>query len=128
MRKFKEIIYKTLPYLPEIFIVSLCIVSLCASFTALNKAQRNEKGIVALQEEVSKLVKSQIHLQEELSRNIEAIDAHISIIEKYAAANYNFFYGDGVKQKIKGDPQIIEVDPNNVLKHSKPSKNEKSKE
>lgn len=127
MGKFKEIIHKFYLYLEEIIFSSLCIVSLCASFAALNKAQRNEKGIVALQEDVSKLVKSQILLQEELSQNIEAIDAHISIIEKYAAANYNFFYGDGVKQKIKGDPQIVEVDPYNVLKHSKPSKNEKSK-
>ena len=117
MYKLKHIFYNCLPYIPEFLFVSACVLSLVVSFSAYKKASRNERAIVSLQSDVSELVRTTVALQQELSSQVSAIDAHIQIIEKYAAANYNFFYGDGVKQKIKGNPVVEDVDPNGVLKH-----------
>lgn len=75
--------------------------SLLISISAYTKASKNEKNILALQEEVTMLVKKQTAYQLTIKNKLESMDAHITVIEKYAAANYNFFYGDGVKQKLK---------------------------
>lgn len=83
-------------------IFGICALMLCTSFvvslTSLSIGLRNQKEITQIQSSITQLTQS-------LNDRLDAMDTHISLIEKYAQANYEWFYGnqsDNVESTAKG--------------------------
>lgn len=77
---------------PAILIL-MVVMSFTLSILSYSKSVKTDKNVAALTEEVAKLTN-------DISLSLDAIEAHVSLIEKYAVENYNNFYGvDRVKIK-----------------------------
>ena len=76
-----------------IIIIMMVLMSFTLSIVSYSKSVKTDRNVAALTEEVAKLTN-------DISLSLQAIEAHVSMIEKYAVDNYNFFYGvDRVKVK-----------------------------
>ena len=68
-------------------LVAMLVMSFTLSIVAVSRTVKIEDDVTALQKQV-------ITLQEDISKSLQAIQAHVMLIEKYAVENYNWFYGD----------------------------------
>ncbi len=83
MEKFKHLVSALLP---SVMIVTVCL-SFVLSLVSLAKSISNEKTIADVQSTLTELTSN-------IDSRLQSIDAHIGVIEKYASANYEWFYGD----------------------------------
>ncbi len=74
---------------------AICILCVACSFVlsivALSKSISNERTITEVQSSVE-------DLSRKLDLRLQALDAHVGVIEKYAQANYEWFYGDSTTE------------------------------
>lgn len=73
--------------LVPIALVGMLVMSFTLSIVAVSRTVKIEDDVTALQKQV-------VALQEDISKSLQAIQAHVMLIEKYAVENYNWFYGD----------------------------------
>lgn len=71
--------------IPSILIVMI-VVSFALSVVSLSRSGRNQKAIAQIQRDVASM-------SFEICNRLDAMDAHISVIEKYAVDTYGWFYG-----------------------------------
>uniref|UniRef100_A0AAU8AYP5 Uncharacterized protein n=1 Tax=Dulem virus 229 TaxID=3145706 RepID=A0AAU8AYP5_9VIRU len=99
-------------------ILGACALMLCTSFvvslTSLSIGLRNQKEITQIQSSITQLTKV-------LNDRLDAIDAHVSLIEKYAQANYEWFYGNQ-SENVESTAKGLVVIQNNGKSKSKQKK------
>lgn len=73
--------------LVPVVLVLMIVASFTLSVFAYSRTVKIEQDVTVIQ-------KQMISLQQDINKNLEAINAHVMLIEKYAVDNYNWFYGD----------------------------------
>lgn len=86
--------------LSPLILVFLIVGSFLLSVAAFARTIRTDKHVSALASSVQSLTMSVEKLTNDISGKLSAIDAHVSLIEKYAVDNYYWFYDIDTKGRV----------------------------
>lgn len=86
--------------LSPLILVFLIVGSFVLSVAAFARTIRTDKHVSELAISVRSLTESVEKLTKDISGQLSAIDAHVSLIEKYAVDNYYWFYDIDTKGRV----------------------------